>query len=247
MRGRGQAVGESSSTTPPCLPPRAPAPGAGSLGPPVAGPAGPALLREVQRALAGELQEGVGRSRYRLWFRDVDVAAVDGECITLAVPTEVHRSWIEVAFAGVVREASERVLGRGVRVDVTVGAAQGARRALRERLPPDAQAWEQRLRELRPPARLAGFVAPPGEQWAAALLQQLAWGEGPLGGAPICLLGEGGSGKTHLLEALEAEVSARAPGEALLLGGRRLAQRVGAATRPGAPGTALRALHPVRL
>lgn len=201
------------------------------------------LLHEVQQALAGELREGVGRSRYRLWFRDVDVAAVDADSITLAVPTEVHRSWIELAFAGVVREASERVLGRGVRVSVTVGAAQEAKRALRERLPQGPEAWEARLGEARPRPSLRAFVTPGPERWEAALLEGLARGEGPDGGAPVYLYGEPGSGKSHLLSALEAEVAARAPGEALRITGRRLAQRVGAATRPGAPSTALRALR----
>ncbi|MFM8980719.1 MAG: DnaA ATPase domain-containing protein [Planctomycetia bacterium] len=209
------------------------------------------LLHEVQQALAGELREGVGRSRYRLWFRDVDVAAVDGDSITLAVPTEVHRSWIELAFAGVVREASERVLGRGVRVSVTVGAAQGAKRALRERLPQGPEAWEARLACERPAPSLGSFVTADPDRWEAALLEGVAGsvalagtpGEAPGGGAPVYLYGEPGSGKSHLLEAVEAQVAGRAPGAALLLGGRRLAQRVGAATRPGAPSTALRALR----
>lgn len=239
MRGRGQAVGESSSTT---TRDEAPRPGLPlALAPGAV--AGPCLLREVQEALAGELLGDVGRSRYRLWFRDVDVTAVDGDCITLAVPTEVHRSWIEVAFAGAVREASARVLGPGVRVAVTVGEAQGAKRALRERLPQGPEAWEAQLTAQRPAPTLEGFVLPDAERWALGLLEQVARGEGPPGDAPLVLYGEPGSGKTHLLEALEARVAARAPGEALRLRGRTLAQRVGSATRPGAPGTALRALR----
>jgi chromosomal replication initiator protein len=225
--------------TPPSSP--APATPAGTSQGPASGT--DALRREVQAALRSELLQGVGRSRYRLWFRDVDVAQVDGECLTLAVPTEVHRSWIEYTFGEVVRSASERVLGRGVRVALEVGEAQRDKRALRERLPQGPGAWEQALSASRPVPTFTAFVAARQERWAVTLLEQLVHGGGEAGAPPIYLYGEPGSGKSHLLHALERGVAHHTPGACLLLKARRFVERVAQAHRPGAPGTAPRALE----
>ncbi len=198
--------------------------------------------REVEIGLKSELTHDLGRSRYRLWFRDVEVVALDGDTLTLAVPTEVHRSWIEYTFGAEVRRALERVLGRGVSIVLRVGEAQGAKRALRERLPQRPDVWEQRLKQERRVPTLAGFCARRPDRWAVTLLEQLVHGGGPSAGPTIYLYGESGCGKTHLLEALAAAVQAHAPGECLYLTAKRFTAQVAAALRSDTP-TALRTLH----
>jgi len=200
------------------------------------------FAREVETGLKSELTHDLGRSRFRLWFRDVEVVSVEGDTLTLAVPTEVHRSWIEYTFGDEVRRASERVLGRGVKLELRVGVAQGEKRALREKLPQRPDAWERRLLEERPVPTFAAFCAQRHDRWAVTLLEQLVHGGGPSAGPTIYLYGESGCGKTHLLEALASAVQAHAPGECLYLTARRFTAIVAAALRSGTP-TALRTLH----
>ena len=99
---------------------------------------GDAHLREVQHALHSELVHELGRRVWRTWFRDTDVVRVESERVVLAVPTEVHRTWIEYTFGTEVRHACSRVLGEGVAVVLEVGArAAGSLVALLRELVPE--------------------------------------------------------------------------------------------------------------
>lgn len=192
----------------------------------------PGWIEQVQAGLASELQHDLGRSRYRLWFRDMDVVEADGDRVVLAVPTEVHRTWIEYAFGGPLRSACERVLGHGVQVQLEVGAAQGEKRTLREQLPQRPDEWEALLAERRPKPTFAGFRAHGADRWAAGLLEQLVHGGGERTGT-IYLYGESGCGKSHLLEALHGAAEAQAPGECLYLTIKRFTQLYANALRSG--------------
>jgi chromosomal replication initiator protein len=189
-------------------------------------------MEEVQAGLRSELQHDLGRSRYRLWFRDMDVVEADGDRVVLAVPTEVHRTWIEYAFGRPLRSACERVLGHGVDVRLEVGAAQGEKRTLREKLPQRPDEWEAMLAERRPKPTFASFRARGADRWAVALLEQLVHGGAERAGT-IYLYGESGAGKTHLLQALEGAVHAQAPGECLNLPIKRFTSLYAAALRSG--------------
>ena len=67
----------------------------------------------IQDGLREELVREVGRSRYRLWFRDTVVEDVGDDSVTLAVPTEVHRTWLQYTYGEVLSCAVGTVLGEG--------------------------------------------------------------------------------------------------------------------------------------
>ncbi len=81
--------------------------------------------RAIRDGLREELVREVGRHRYRLWFRDTEVHDVAAERVTLAVPTEVHRTWLECTYAPQLRRAVDNVFGEGMQVELRLSRTPG--------------------------------------------------------------------------------------------------------------------------
>jgi len=188
-------------------------------------------FRTIEDGLREELLREVGKSRWRLWFRDTAVRQVGEESVTLAVPTEVHRTWLEYTYAHQLRRAVRQVLGDGVEVRLEVSRAQGARREVREHLPERSRDWEALVERHRPRPTLEGFVGDGERRFAARLLASLAHGGGAEDPPSVFLYGDSGTGKTHLLRALEADALAVAPGDVLYLTAQRFTSRYVSALR----------------
>jgi len=214
-------------------------------GPRTAGPAPTsetALHREIFDGAKEEILAVLGKGRFDLWFRDAAVECVSGRAVTLAVPTEVHRTWLEYTYGELLRTAFGRVLGDGVEVKVRVDARRAALREVRDQMPADEGEWRRALSKVRAVPTLAGFVAEGPAAFVVRLLEQATHGNADTAPPSVYLYGEAGSGKTHLLRAVEAAASLGAPGSAAYLPARRLTERVVEAVRTGPPG-ALRALE----
>lgn len=188
-------------------------------------------LRPIQDELREELVREVGRSRFRLWFRDTVVEDVDESSVTIAVPTEVHRTWLQYTYGDVLTRAVGTVLGDGVDVHLEVSRAQGIRREMRDRLPARNQDWAALLDRRRPQPRLESFVCGSGERFPPMLLAQLVHGNGTVNPPAVYLYGEHGTGKTHLLAGLQAASDALGPGDAVYLTSRRFTSRFVSALR----------------
>ncbi len=184
-----------------------------------------ATNREIQDGLRAELVEAVGRHRFRLWFRDIAVSDVDGEHVTLDVPSDVHEAWMRVTFAKELREACDRVLGAGVRVDLRVSADVARRGALRDRLPQRPSDWEVELDARRPSPSFESFVGGGAARYAADYLERVAGPSAPNVVGPIVIVGPSGSGKSHLLRAAAERRNRRAPGCATLIDAETLTRR----------------------
>jgi chromosomal replication initiator protein len=179
------------------------------------------LEQQVLDGIRGELVQEVGRQRYRLWFRDVSVARVDSDRVTLAVPTEVHRTWLQYTYGEALSRACGGVLGEGVQVELRVDPAGAERASLRDRLPALPDEWEALVARRRPVPTFSSYVAPPGEPFAVRLLEQFVHGSGESDPPSVYLYGEAGTGKSHLLRALHGAVERQAPGDSVYLTSRR--------------------------
>ncbi|MDJ0523239.1 MAG: DnaA/Hda family protein [Planctomycetota bacterium] len=189
------------------------------------------VYREINDGLREELLQALGRHRFRLWFRDTSVVDVDEHALTLAVPTDVHRTWLEFTYGDVLRDACERVLGEGVDVRLRVSAQQEARRSLREKLPQRPAEWDELLERRGLPASLDTFVAGSSGRFAVMILRQLRDGGAVRGATTFYLHGACGAGKSHLLEGLHGDVTRRRPGDAVYMTARRFTQRYVTALR----------------
>ena len=183
------------------------------------------VYRDINDGLREELLQSLGRHKFRLWFRDTTVVDVGERGLTLAVPTDVHRTWLQFTFGDELQDACESVLGEGVQVRLQVSEEQERRRALRERLPQRAEAWDELLARRCPEPTLENYVARSAARFPVMILKQLLDGGTANGAACICLHGPRGSGKTHLLRALLGDSLRRRPGAAVHLTAKRFTQR----------------------
>ncbi len=182
------------------------------------------VYREINDGLREELLQALGRHRFRLWFRDTAVVDVGEHALTLAVPTDVHRTWLQYTYGDVLRDACERVLGEGVDVRLRVSQEQDARRVLREKLPHKPQDWDDLIERRGARPSLDTFVAGGSGRFPVMVLKQLRDGGAVRGATTFYLHGACGAGKTHLLRGLHADVVRRRPGSAIYLTARRFTE-----------------------
>jgi chromosomal replication initiator protein len=189
------------------------------------------VYRDIHDGLREELLQRLGRRRFRLWFRDTAVVELSEEALTLAVPNDVHGTWLSYTYAQELQEACNAVLGDGVTVRLRISEAQERRRVLRDRLPQRPEAWDELLAKRRVPPSLDTFLTGAGGRFPLMILRQVLEGGAARGAGTFTIYGAGGSGKTHLLQGLEADVARRRPGSALYLTARRFTQRYVGALR----------------
>lgn len=177
--------------------------------------------RAIQEEIREELLREVGRSRYRLWFRDTEVLGFNEQSVTFAVPTEVHRTWIEYTYGDELQRAVTQVLGEGVGLQFEVTSLQGLKREVRNRLPTTPRGWEDLLEQRRPRPSLEGFVCDGASRFPQMLLSQFVHGSGANDPPAVFLYGDEGTGKSHLLQGLGRALEAYEPGQVLYLTSRR--------------------------
>jgi chromosomal replication initiator protein DnaA len=189
------------------------------------------LWKELYEGAKEDLVAAMGRHRFLLWFRDAEVERVSGRQVTLAVPTEVHRTWLEFNYRGLLEASFSRMLGAGTTVDFRVSEVQEGKRRIRERLPEDERAWRRLVEAHAPAPTLPGWVGDDAGRFVVQLLSQVVHGNADAAPPSIYLYGETGTGKSHLLTALARAVGAQTPGGALYLTARTFTSRFVAAVR----------------
>lgn len=199
-------------------------------------------FREIFEGAKEDLVAALGKHRFRLWFRDAAVERVSGRSVSLAVPTEVHRTWLEFNYREVLEKAFGRVLGEGVQVEVVVSPRLETIRSIRDAMPADEAGWRVLMKHERPAQSLLGFVPPDGNSFALRLVEQVLHGNAEADPASLYLFGESGSGKTHLLKALDGALTSRLPGSVLYLTARHFTSRFVGALRSNEP-SAVRAFE----
>ena len=188
-------------------------------------------LKELECGLREELVRSLGRHRYRLWFRDTSVLDVSEQALRLAVPTDVHRAWMQFTFAEQLQQACTNLLGEGVQVELQICEAQDAKRRVRDALPRGPSGWERLVASRRPEPTFDNFLSVPSGRFPLLLLRQLVQGGGAGTSPVVYLVGPAGSGKTHLCQAFGNEVAHRDPSACVVLTARAFTQRFVAALR----------------
>lgn len=187
--------------------------------------------RTIQDGIREEIVREVGRNRFRLWFRDTEVKSVDEDAVTLGVPTEVHRTWLQCTYGSTLERAVERVLGGGLRVRLEVSGRQRVKREMRERLPVHPKDWDALIERRRPASSFESFLSEGSDRFPVMLLSQFVHGNGAVDPPAVYVYGDEGCGKTHLLEALRDAVDKHEPGKAVYLTSHRFTTRYVSALR----------------
>lgn len=165
----------------------------------------------------GRLQAEVGEVEYRNWLRQMTLIGLDGDEVTVHLPTRFLRDWVRSHYGDRLGALWQSESPRVRRVDIRVGGA--ARMAgLAESVVASPQAptiepvaaprAEERLERvaetgtLDPRYTFANFIVGKPNAFAQACAQRVAERPASPGFNPLFLYGGVGLGKTHLMHAI---------------------------------------------
>jgi chromosomal replication initiator protein len=194
----------------------------------------PAPLEQLAAQWArvrGRLQQEVGEVEYRTWLRQMTLVGVDGDEITVHLPTRFLRDWVRAQFGDRLTMLWQEQHPRIRRVEIGVGNGGGTGLAESVAPPPRPVAasipsaagstarTEARpsLAEERADAGLAPldprftfdhFVVGKPNEFAHACARRVAAQPACQGFNPLFLYGGVGLGKTHLMHAIAWELTA---------------------------------------
>ena len=189
-------------------------------------------LKELWRAVLGELQLAMTKANYDTWFKETSVISEEDDVFCIGVPNAFAREWLENKYRTQVRTALQRLIGRTVDVRfVTLpgGAAlaQPGQRSLNSAysggnytssgsaVSPAAPPSERRTdgsaaAVLNPRYTFAMFVVGSNNRLAHAAALSVAERPGHSYN-PLFVYGGSGLGKTHLMHAIGHAVLSRHP------------------------------------
>ncbi len=190
-------------------------------------------LLEQWNRVRNRLQQEVGDVEYRTWLRQITLGSVDGDEVTVHLPTRFLRDWVRGHYADKlnalwqsenkrIRRVDIRVGGIGVSVAPSVAEPDDAFRPdgtvievaatvkASERSDPRAEASRPEMAApLDTRFEFDSFVVGKPNEFAYACARRVAERPSSPGFNPLFLYGGVGLGKTHLMHAIGIELSRR--------------------------------------
>jgi len=159
---------------------------------------GRVAVLDIWRKAADELRSVLGEKTYENWFAPIEPVEIDGNLLTLAVPDDYTRDWLQQRFEPVVRNALDRVGYPELIPAYRVESVDQGTTAVEPATPAQSKAG------FNPHYVFSEFIVGSGSRLAHA--SALACVDKP-GEAynPLVLYGGVGVGKTHLLQAIGQE------------------------------------------
>lgn len=155
------------------------------------------MLKQNQlwnRALA-ELEKRVSRPSFETWLKDTEPLHLHQDCLTVSVPTEFVKEWLENRYAQLIIEVLNDIAGYNLDVKFVVGTGEPLFPSARPILA------EGKSTTLNPRYTFESFVIGNSNRFAHAAA--LAVAEAPAKAYnPLFIYGGVGLGKTHLMNAI---------------------------------------------
>jgi chromosomal replication initiator protein len=187
----------------------------------------PALLDQWAR-IRIRLQSEVGDVEYRSWMRQMSLGAIDGDEVTLLLPSRFLRDWVRTHYGDrilafwqhenpAVRRVDIRVgqprvgLAESLAVAAPVPVPDQAKEAATPPMPsmptrPTPRGAEELSAALDPRYTFDSFVVGKPNEFAYACARRVAEHPASQGFNPLFLYGGVGLGKTHLMHAIGIEL-----------------------------------------
>jgi chromosomal replication initiator protein len=173
----------------------------------------------------GLLRAEVGDTAYSTWLKPLDLAAMDGDRVVIAVPTQFMRDWVVAHYADRIRalwtsiNPNVRSIALNVRpaaaANATAAASLSAAPAILRAVEPEpaneTAALEDLGARLDPRFTFETFVVGKPNEFAVAAAERVASSPKPPFN-PLFLYGGVGLGKTHLMHAIAHRVKQLDPG-----------------------------------
>jgi len=182
--------------------------------------------------IRGRLQSEVGEVEYRTWLRQMTLIGIDGDEITINLPTRFLRDWVSSRYGDRLNALWQSENAAVRRVDLCVGGAVApiishgdANPTKIEPAPPSASNPPPARADEKPDARpdiaaaldprftFEGFVVGKPNEFAYACARRVAERPASSDFNPLFLYGGVGLGKTHLMHAIAWELATREPPE----------------------------------
>jgi chromosomal replication initiator protein len=183
----------------------------------------PPQLAAQWARIRGRLQQEVGEVLYRTWLRDMTLSRVDGDEVTILLPSAFQRDWVRTHYSDRLNELWQAE-GTGIRrvefqngrtgagdADRMAGAETPAEAAVAPFAgPASASGAADRLSEVSAPLdprfHFDNFVVGKPNEFAYACARRVADTPNSPGFNPLFLYGDVGLGKTHLMHAIGLEL-----------------------------------------
>ncbi len=180
----------------------------------------------------GRLREEVGEVQYRTWLRQMTLAAVSDDEVTIVLPTRFLRDWVRAHYGDRIRALWHAENARIRRVELRIGAPHAGLAEALAAAPADeakgpspvAEAARGELRTdvrndlsgpLDPRFTFGTFVVGKPNEFAYACARRVAESGPTPGFNPLFLYGGVGLGKTHLMHAIAWAIRQRTPHRAV--------------------------------
>jgi chromosomal replication initiator protein len=174
----------------------------------------------------GRLQQEFGEVEYRTWLRQMTLVGLDGDEITVHLPTRFLRDWVRSRYGDRINALWQAENPAIRRVDIRFGHAagpiSGAHDGLAESLAPapiapplpisrgrerNGEPRSELNAALDPRFTFDGFVVGKPNEFAYACARRVAEKPSSAGFNPLFLYGGVGLGKTHLMHAIAWELT----------------------------------------
>ncbi len=170
--------------------------------------AGDRTAEHLWNDVSRRLRETLNESTHATWFGAMAGVRLTDETFVVLVPNDFTREWIERNFHGLLQGVTRDAVGRDVRVVMTVAAETEPDEPQPLQEPPSAAEPQPGA---NPKYTFDNFVIGSSNRFAHAAA--LAVAEAPAQAYnPLFIYGGTGLGKTHLLQAIGAYVSAHSKG-----------------------------------
>jgi chromosomal replication initiator protein len=187
-------------------------------------------LADQWARVRGRLQTEVGDVEYRTWLRQMSLGGMDGDEVTVRLPTRFLRDWVRSHYGDRLNALWQAENRHVRRVDIRVGsggkanglaesvntppqeapsARAGARAAAEERTERGEGRPEAAGGALDPRFTFDSFVVGKPNEFAYACARRVAEHPATAGFNPLFLYGGVGLGKTHLMHAVAWELTGR--------------------------------------
>ena len=169
----------------------------------------PAELNELWAGITDHIKADVSVDTYDRWFRDIELAELDEQQMTLRVPNHIYQLWIETNYLGLLRSATMLAIGGERTVKFVFSVEKGAANESEPKAAaakghseePEARPVIVQSYGLNPRNSFEAFVVGPNNQFAQAACKAVA--DAPARTYnPLFIYGGVGLGKTHLMQAI---------------------------------------------
>jgi chromosomal replication initiator protein len=177
-----------------------------------------ASIKPLWEKIATALRSEVTSEVFDRWFKDAEAVEIDGEQVTLKVPNDIYRYWIEDNYMGSLRAAILLVLKGTRSVKFTSNGVSNVpepeipREPVRSAAAVQEDADEKAVANgMNPRNTFETFVVGANNQFAHAACFAVAQNPGKVYN-PLFFYGGVGLGKTHLMHAIGQEIMATRKG-----------------------------------